>query len=342
MTKRIQTALAGAVAIASLAVAPTARADAVSDFYSGKTVTVYVGLAAGGLYSTYAQMMAPHFAEHIPGKPTVIVKHQPGAGGLTALNFVYNAAPKDGTVLITPNSGLSKRVVLGEPNAKFDPKQLQWLGGWGEAVNDCTVWKTSKATTIEEAKKTQLVIGALGKSSNTYTTPLALNNVLGTKFKIISGYGGGADVRLAMEKGEVDGWCGQFLGWKTVKPEWLREGKLAHLVQLASKRTADMPNTPLMSELATNPEQKQIFTFIQSGVDDRALAAPPGVPADRVAALSKAYLDMLKDPKFLEDAKKLKLDIDVVTPEEIRAFVDVITSMKPETIAKLNDAMTKE
>ena len=344
MKTTFTTLSAAAIAFAAVSggLVGVAKAESVADFFKGKTVTIYVGLAPGGIYSNYAQMMAPHFSKHIPGNPTVIVKHQPGAGGLSALNYVYNVASKDGLNLITPNSGMSKRVALGEPGAKFDPRKLNWLGGWGEAVNVCSVFKTAPATSIEEAKQKQDVFGTIGKSSTTYTNPTILNHMLGTKFKLISGYRGGSPIRLAMEKGEIDGWCGQYLGWKQQKPDWLREGKLVHLVQFASKRSPDLPNVRLLSDFATNAEEKQIFSFVQGGLDDRALAAPPGVPADRVAALEKAYIDTMKDPEFLKDAKKLKLEVNIVTGKEIADFVNQVMSLKKTTVDKLNAAMGKE
>jgi len=318
---------------------PSAKAaDAVADFYNGKTVTIYVGVAAGGVYSQFAQILATHLGRHIPGNPNIIVQHQVGAGGLIAINHVYNVAPKDGTVVLTPNSGLAKRFILGEGNTLYDPAKFHWLGGWGEAVNDCTVWKTAPATTLEEARTKELVIGAIDTGSNTYTNPLLMNNLLGTKFKIVPGYGGGSQIRLAMERGEVHGFCGQFDGWKTAKPQWLKEGKLAHLVQLSSKRSADMPNTPLLSEFARNDEEKQILTFVQSGIEDRAFVAPPGVPAERLAALAKAYEDTLKDPKFLEETSRAKFDVTYVSGDEIQKFVESMMKMKPETVEKLKKA----
>jgi tripartite-type tricarboxylate transporter receptor subunit TctC len=336
MIKRFATAAAAAALTFSTMGA--AHADAVSDFYKGKTVTIYVGLAAGGVYSTIATIMARYMPAHIPGNPTVIVEHQPGAGGLVSSNNVYNVLPKDGTILHTPNGGLTKRIVLGEPAARIDPKKWNWLGGWGEAVNDCTVWKKSPATTLEEAKQKVDIIGAIDTGSNTYTNPMLMNNILGTKFKIVPGYGGGSQIRLAMEKGEVDGFCGQFEGWKSVKPEWLREGRLSHLVQLASKRSPDMPNTPLLSEFARNDEERQIFEFVQSGVEDRAMVMAPGVPADRVAAMEKAYMETLADPKFVEEASRSQFEITPVSGAEIRAYVDRITAMKPDTIQKIKKA----
>ncbi len=182
-------------------------------------------------------------------------------------------------------------------------------------------------------------MGAFSKSSNTYRNPAAVNHVLGTKFKIITGYGGGSKVRLAMEKHEVDGWCGQYLGWKMVKPEWLKKGLLAHLVQFASKRSPDMPNVPLLSEFAKTPSDKAVLEFIESGLDDRAMAAPPGVPADRVAALEKAYQETLRDPDFLADAKKLHMDIDPLSGKQVQEFCNKILSLSPEDIEKAKKAM---
>jgi tripartite-type tricarboxylate transporter receptor subunit TctC len=285
-----------------------------------------------------AQTMAKYMGHHIPGNPAVIVQHQPGAGGLVAANNVYNVLPKDGTILFTPNGGMTKRYVLGEPEARYDPAKWTWLGGWGEVVNDCTVWKTAPATTIDEAKKKEVIIGTIDAGSNTHTNPLLINNILGTKFKLVSGYGGGSQIRLAMERNEVHGFCGQFEGWKSAKPEWLRDGKLAHIVQLASRRSADMPNTPLLSELARNDEERQIFQFIQSGMEDRAVVLAPGVPADRVAAMTKAIADTFKDPQFVDDATKQKFEITPFTSEEVTASVKQLMTLKPDTIAKVKKA----
>lgn len=331
---------AAIAAIAPLVLAPAAHAaDAVADFYKGKTVSVFVGLAAGGVYSTFAQTLAKHLSRHIPGNPTVVVQHQPGAGGLVAANNVYNVLPKDGTVLFTPSGSLTKRIVLGEPEAKFDPRKWNWLGGWGEAVNDCTVWKTAPATTLEEAKTKEVIIGTIDTGSNTHQNPQLINNILGTKMKLVPGYGGGSQIRLAMERGEVHGFCGQFEGWKSAKPEWLKDGKLAHLVQLASKRSPDMPNTPLLSELARNDEEREIFRFVQSGVEDRSIVLAPGVPEDRVKAMEKAYWDTLHDAQFIEEAGKLNFELFPTTGADVTASIHQMMQLKPETVAKVRKAM---
>ncbi len=343
MKRSLISVFAGVAALSAVAaVPPQAQADAVADFYKGKTVTIYVSVAPGGLYSTFGQLLSKHFGRHIPGQPNVIVKHMTGAGGMRANNYVYNVALKDGTAVITPVSGLTKSVALKSANTKYDPRKYNWLGGWGEAVTDCTVWKTAPATTIEQARKTEVIIGAFSKSSTTYQRPALINTMLGTKIKIVIGYKGGSKVRLAMEKGEVHGFCGQFAGWKSRKPEWLKAGKLAHLVQFASKRSADMPNTRLFSEFAKTKEEREIFTFFQSGVEDRAMLAPPGVPADRLAALEKAYMATLRDPVFVAAAKKIRFGINPISSADIRKFVDGTMKMKPATIAKLRKALGLE
>jgi tripartite-type tricarboxylate transporter receptor subunit TctC len=313
-------------------------AEPVADFYKGKTVSIYIGLVPGGLFSNFARLLSMYMGKHIPGSPTVVVQHQPGAGGMIAANSVYSTLPKDGTILLSLNGGITKRIVLGDTATRIDPRKWNWLGGWGEAVNDCTVWKTAPATTLEQTKTTEVIIGANDTGNATYINPTTINYFLGTKMRVVPGYGGGAQVRLAMERGEVHGFCGQFDGWKSVKPEWLKEGRLAHLVQLASKRSADMPDTPLLSEFARDDEEKRIFEFVQSGLDDRSMAVAPGVPEDRVLALRKAYMDTLADPDFLAEANAQQFEIKPVQAEDIQRFVENSFTLKPESIAKLRKA----
>jgi tripartite-type tricarboxylate transporter receptor subunit TctC len=328
-----------AVAVLALAWPNTGRADAVSDFYKGKTVIIYVGVAAGGLYSTFAQLLSRHMGKHLPGNPTFVVDHQAGAGGIVAANNVYNVLPKDGTIVFTPLSQTAKRVVLGDPAPKYDPKKWNWLGGWGEAAVSCTVMANAPATTLEQAKQKEVVIGALDTGSLTYTYPVALNTLLGTKFKIVPGYPGANDVRLAMEKGEAHGLCAQYDGWKSTRPEWVANKRITTLIQFASKRSPDLPDAPTLSEFAKTDEERQIMKFIDWGVEDRAMVMAPGVPADRVAAMEKAYMDTLADPAFLKDADNLQFDIQPITGKTIREFVDDIMALKPETVEKIKKAM---
>ncbi|MPY71476.1 MAG: hypothetical protein GEU92_15485 [Alphaproteobacteria bacterium] len=337
MKRSIFAVLGAAVAAMTPLSAPLA--DDAAGFYKGKTLSVYVGVSPGGLYSTFAQMAARHMGQYIPGNPTVIVQHMPGAGGTKAVSYVYSVAPKDGSVAITPNSAVDKRVVLKIGNPKYDPSKMRWLGGWGESVYTLSVRNDAPAKTIAQAKETEIVLGAIGKSSGPYLVPALMNSTLGTKFKIISGYRGGSPIRLAVEKGEVHGWCGQWLGWKLAKPDWVRDGKLAHLVQLASKRAPDLPDVPLLVEFAQNDEERAMFKFVQTGIADRAFVLPPNVPDDRAKALSEAYFKLLKDPKFLAEAKKHKYNIDPIAGEDIQNYVEEIMALPEETVAKLRKAM---
>ena len=339
--KRSTTAVLAFVAAVALAAWPASapKAQSVEDFYKGKTLTIYVGVSPGGIYSTFALMLSKHMGQYIPGKPEIVVQHMRGAGGTKAVNYVYNVAPQDGSVIIAPNAGVTKRVVLGIGNPKYDPSKMHWLGGWGEAVNTLTLRSDAPVKTIDEAKKKEAILGAIGKSSNTFMMPSLLNNVLGTKFKIISGYRGGSPIRAAIEKGEVHGWAGQWMGWKLRKPDWVRDGKIVNLVQMASKRAPDLPNVPLLSDFAKTDEERKMFTFIQTGIGDRALVAPPGVPADRRAAIAAAYQKTLRDPAFLAEAKKRSYDIDPIEGAAIQKFVsDVMNTPKP-MVAKLQAAM---
>lgn len=316
----------------------SAKADPVADFYKGKTVAVIVPLAPGGIYSNMAHTIARHIGRHIPGEPNTIAQNMPGAGGTIAINHVYNVAAQDGTVLLTPNSGLTKRVVLGEPGTKYDPLKFHWLGGWGEPVSDCTVLRSvSPVQSIREALDKEVIVGTLGMATTTYTNPLALNNVLGTKFKMVSGYTGGAQIRLAMERGEVHGFCGQYESWIMSKPEWVKDNKLAVLVQFVSKRAAEIPDVPTAAELGRTAAERQLLSLLQSGPEDRSLVAPPGVPPDRLAALEKAYMAMLKDPKFIEDAERQQFPITPTSAQAIRDYVDDLLKIPPDIIAKLKE-----
>jgi tripartite-type tricarboxylate transporter receptor subunit TctC len=333
-------AILAAIAAVLVTNAPAARAETPAEFYKGKTISLYVGVSAGGIYSTFALLLAQHMEKHIPGHPSIIVQHMPGAGGTRAVEYVYEVAPKDGTAILTPNAGVALRVLLGIDNTNYDPAKFTWLGGSGEAANTISLLKDNTAVrTLDDAKKTEVVLGSIGKASNTYFIPALMKNMLGVKFKIVTGYRGGAPIRLAIERGELNGWAGQWTGWKLAKPDWVRDGKLVHLVQLASEPTADLPNVPLLSSFATNDEQRQMFTAVQSGISDRALVVPPGVPADRVAALRTAYQETLRDPAFVKAATGRDFEVDPIAGERVQKFVtDLMATPKP-VVARMKEAM---
>jgi tripartite-type tricarboxylate transporter receptor subunit TctC len=326
--------------IAALAMTP-AHADAVEDFYKGKTVSIFVGVSPGGIYSTFAQFLAKHMQQHIPGKPEIIVKHMPGAGGQKVMNYVYNVAPKDGTAILTPNSNPVKSYLFGVGRPKYDPLKFQWIGAWSYSTVALTILKKSAPgiNTIADAAKKQVILGSIGKTTTSYQIPFMLNNLVGTKFKIIPGYRGGSPIRLAMEKGEVAGWSGQWTGMKLRKPEWIKGNMLATLVQVAPKKNKDLPNTPLLTEIAKDDDQKAMFDVLSSTVMDRAVALPPGVPKDRVAALEKAFMATLADKNFLADVTKRGFEIDPTSAADVTATVKKIMGLSKERLAKLKTAM---
>jgi tripartite-type tricarboxylate transporter receptor subunit TctC len=331
-----------ALLMGTVAAPSVAKADPVEDFYKGKTVQVYVGVSPGGIYSSFAQILTRHMEKHFPGRPNIIVQHMEGAGGARMVDYLYNVAPKDGLAFGTPNPGVTLRVLLKIGNTKYDPAKFTWLGGWGEAVNSLTLLEPAPVHSVDEATRKQVVLGSIGKNGNSYWIPALMNDFLGTKFKIITGYQGGSPIRLAIDKHEVDGWCGQWEGWKMAKPEYVREGKLVHLVQLAAKPSKDLPKVPRLSELAKTDEQRAIFKIVETGIADRAFIAPPGVPKDRLAAAAKAYLDTLRDPAFVADATKAQFEIDPIEGKEIQEFIAETMATPPERIARMRKAMGLE
>ncbi|MGE3248013.1 MAG: Bug family tripartite tricarboxylate transporter substrate binding protein [Beijerinckiaceae bacterium] len=340
MRKLHTMAAAAGTAGALLATAP-AKADPVADFYKGKTVSIYVGVSPGGIYSTFAQFLSKHMQKHFPGNPEIIVKHMPGAGGQKVMNYVYNVAPKDGTAILTPNSNPVKSYIFGVGKPRYEPLKFQWIGAWSYSTVALTLLKKNApgVNSIADATKTQVILGSIGKTTTSYQVPFMLNNLVGTKFKIIPGYRGGSPIRLAMEKGEVAGWSGQWTGMKLRKPEWVKDNMLATLVQVAPKKNKDLKNVPLLTELAKDDDQKAMFDVLSSTIMDRAVALPPGVPKDRVDALEKAFMATLKDKDFLADVEKRGFEIDPTSAADVTATVKKIMGLSKERLVKLKTAM---
>ena len=333
-----KTIITSAIAAAALLAAPHAIA-ADKDFLKGKKLNIYIGVSAGGIYGTFARIMSKHISKNLPNQAGAIITSLRGAGGTKAMNYIYNVAPQDGTYAITPNGGIVERVLLGLGKPRYDPLKMHWLGGWGEAVNSITIRKDAGVNTIQEAMQKEVILGAIGRTSSTATIPQLMNNVLGTRFKIITGYRGGAPIRKAIETGELNGWAGQWLGWKLRKADWIRDGKIVTLVQMATKRHPDLPNVPLLTDFATTPEQRDLFSFVQTGVSDKAFVVAPRVPSDRANALAKAYMDTLHDKKFLAAMTKRSYIVDPVPGAKVQAFVNELMRTPKAKIEKLRDLM---
>jgi tripartite-type tricarboxylate transporter receptor subunit TctC len=300
-----------------------AHAQSVAEFYKGKAVDVYIGTSVGGGYDTYARVLSRHIGKYIPGNPSVVPKNMEGGGGMRLANFLYNAANKDGSTFGIFNRGIGFDQLLGSKSAQFDATKFSWVGSTNNEISVCVAWHTTGVTRWQDMLTQELVVGASGPAADTFQFPKIANGVLGTKFKIISGYPGGNDIDLAMERGEVQGRCGW--SWTAVKAThqpWLDQKKINILFQMGLSKHADLPNVPLIVELAKTDEDRAIFKMIFARqVMAWPFAAPPGVPKDRADALRKAFMDTMKDKDFLAEASKANLDINPVPGDEIQKLV---------------------
>ncbi len=336
-----QTAMAGA-AFAALCAATSASAQQQPSFYEGKNINMYIGYSAGGGYDVYARMVARHMARHVPGVGEVIPNNMPGAGSLRMTNWLFNVAPKDGTAIGAPGRGAAFEPLLVGEGTQFDASKFNWLGSANNEVSVCVAWHTSGVRTLDDARRKELVVGGTGGSADTDQFPKVLNEVIGTKMKLVTGYPGGNDINLAMERNEVQGRCGW--SWSSVvstRANWLKEGKVNVLVQLSMKKHEDLPNVPLVLDLASNQEERQILRLVFARqAMGRPYMAPPDVPADRVKSLRNAFMATMKDKQFLAEANKAKLEIDPVSGEEVQEIVHE-AYQTPKAVVKRTGAIVK-
>ena len=329
----------GAVLCGTISLA--ARADDVADFYKGKTITVYTGVGMGSSYGTNALMFANVFKTKIPGSPNVIAQAMPGAGGAKMVNYLYNAAPKDGTMIGFPLKYIAVNQALGQTGLKYDAAKFNYIGSLGPINSVIAMWAaTTPAKTVDDARKKQAIMGSSGKSSETFITPTLMNNLLGTKFKIVAGYTGTAPIHVAMESGEVHGVAASWDSVKGDKPDWVRNKKVILLAQSGTKRNWDLQDLPTLLDLAKTPEQTDILRFFANGnAVGWMMMLPPGVPQDRVAALRKAFDATMKDPGYLKGIKDRNLDIDPMTGAEVEKLIKETLSLPSQTMAKVKTAM---
>jgi len=335
MTKKMARGAAASILILLTAVS-LGFAQSPAEFYKGKNIELYIGYSIGGGYDLYARVLARHIGKHIPGNPTIVPKNMEGAGSLRLANWLARVAPRDGTVFGTVGRGVPFDPLLGLPGTQFKAPDFSWIGSANNEVSICTSWGTSQITKIEDVFTKQMIIGGTGPSDDTVQFPEVLNGVLGTKFKIISGYPGGNDVVLAMERGEVEGRCGW--SWSTITathPDWVKDKKIHLLVQLALEKHPDLPDVPVIVDLAKTTEQMQIIKLIFARqVVGRPYLAPPGIPKDRLEILRKAFMETMVDQDFLADANKSKLEIAPVTGDKVEALVKEIYETPPAVAQK--------
>ena len=329
------TGIGAAAFVFLLAATAGAHADDVEKFFAGKTVTLTVASGPGGSYDVYARALVDHLGAHIPGKPTVIEKLTSGVGGgiATAIQLEHTA-PRDGSVLgMTQQTNLVSQLTESSVRGEFDVGTWNWVGLMTPVRNMLAVWYTAPAQTLEEAKHKQVLIGATGRASPTFTVPQTLNQIVGAKFKMVLGYQGVADLNLAMERGEIQG---RGASWSSViiqAPQYIEQKKLKPLVVDGLTKEPTLPDVPLLVDLATTEKQKQAVRLMSSAADfGRAVFAPPGVPADRVDALRRAFDATMKDPAFLAEAEKLKLPIEPQTGEYLMKITQTVLKTSPDAI----------
>jgi tripartite-type tricarboxylate transporter receptor subunit TctC len=301
----------------------SALAQSVEEFYRGRAITMLVASAAGGGYDTYARTFARHAGRYVAGNPSFVPKNLPAAAGVAAANALYNASERDGSVIAALTNTVGMEPLFGNAAARFDAAKLNWLGSIGRLQNVCATWHPSPAKTIYAARQREIIVGAAGATSNTAVVPRVLNALLRTRFKVIAGYDPGAGLTLALERGEVEGICG--LSWSTIKasrPHWIKDKLLNVIVQMGLDRLADLPDVPRALDLVSDAESRQVLELILARQEmGRPLAAPPGVPADRVAALRAAFAATMRDPDFRAEAEKVQLEIDPLTGEQIERLL---------------------
>lgn len=331
-------ALAGAVGIAA-APAPATAAD----FYAGKTIDLLISSGAGGGYDLYARILGRHIDRYIPGTPSIVAQNMPGAGGMRLLNHAYNVAKQDGTVIFTLHQNLPMFQRMGARGVQYDAQKIRSIGRLSAGNELLLASKNSGFKSYKDLYEKEIVVGSTGASSNSTVYPYLARNMLGLKFKVITGYKSGTEVELAMERGELQGMGSWSLGSMYASgAEYLKPGALVPLVQFGPKREKEWPDAPTVLELAKNAEDKAALDVVVQGPElGRSYWVGPGVPAERLKILRDAFNQMVKDEKFLAEFKKLKMLERFTTGEEMDAVIKTIFAAPDSSIERLRTAMTR-
>jgi hypothetical protein len=323
--------------------APAAFAQSVAEFYQGKTVTIMVGSDVGGGYDLTARTLAHHLGRHVPGRPNIIVQNKPGASSIVAANYVYEIAPKDGTVIAAVQRPIPFQTLFGDAGVRFDVRKMQWLGSSTNELGVVVAWHTAPQRTFDDLFKSEMVIGGTGPATDPELFPRAMNHVLGTRFRIVSGYPGQAQVALAMEREEIQGsgnWS--FSDIEKGHADWITTKKIRILLQLGLATSANpvLRDVPLVMDIARNPAERQVFEVLMGM---KALGRPyvvaPGVPKDRTDALRAAFMATMKDADFLEEAGRVLGPIDPISGADMQAIVANVYALPPQVIATAREAV---
>ena len=334
-----QVARALVFAVVAVAVCNTpGAAQSPADFYKGRTISILMGTGPGGSYDLYGRTIAEHLGRHIPGRPNIVVEHMPGAGGVVAGNHIYGPGPQDGSkILLSHALPLVER--MSPKGVQFQTAKMHWLGTYDAIAQVMVLWHTVPVRTLDELRKGDFIVGSFNKTHLSYQWARLTKDILGARYKVTTGYPSGNHLNLAMERGEIAGWTISWENLYAVNSEWLRNRKVRIFVQYTLERLRELPDTPTLAEISP-PAKRPMAEFIASGTPfARALAVGPGVPKDRVAALRKAFDDLMKDQQFLDAAKKRRLDINPRNAAATHALLEKITGAPPELVAQVMKAV---
>ena len=333
--------VAGACALWAANVA--AAQDSVEQFYKGRQINLIVGSSAGGGYNTYARLLARHLGNYIPGNPSIVVQNMSGAGSNRAAGYIYGVAPKDGTALGAIFPGAVLQPLLGDAAAGVDPNKLVYLGSANSDVYVCYLRTDAPVKTFKDVLSQEMIVGASNPGATTYDLPLLLNNILAAHFKIVTGYPGSREITLALDRGEVQGACG--IGWTGIEamhPEWFAKDTVRVLVQLSNKGHAELNKrgVPRAGEFARTDDDRRVIELVFSqGVFGRPFIMPPGVPADRVSALRKAFVQAMNDKTLLGEASKMQLDVEPLAGDDLQTLVTDLYATPSRVVDKARLAL---
>jgi tripartite-type tricarboxylate transporter receptor subunit TctC len=332
-----------AALLAMAGVSQSAIADPVSDFYRGKTVTIYAGTSVGGGYDTYARALARFIGRHIPGQPAVVAGNMPGGTGLKLANWLATVAPKDGTVLALLGRGIPSHRLLGGSGAVFDPTKLNWIGSMNDESSVCVMSARSGVTRFEDLMTRDVFVGSQGGVADSHVYATFLKNLFKARIKIVAGYPGTAETVIAMERGEIDGMCGwAWTSLKLQRPDWVKQRSVNIVLQLALSRNPDLPDVPMVGDLAKGPQQQsQVRLVFSRQTTGRPVAAADGVPAERIAALRRAFDDTLRDQGFRQLAETAKIDINPVSGTMVQELVGSMLATPRDTVDETIRNMTE-
>ena len=337
--RTLNTVAAGLILI--VAAAGQAPAQTPEQFYKGKNFDVVIGYPPGGSNDTFARLIARHIGKYIPGNPSVVPRNMPGAGSFLAVNQMYNVFPKDGSVIAIGAPTLALDEKLGTSGVRFKTAEFNWIGHVDSLINMVAMWKTSPVKTFADAQKIESKLSGTGAGSTVSIYPTVMNNVFGTKFKLVMGYRGSNDAMLALERGEVEGHSTSWTAMKVAHPTWLPEKNVNIIVQFALKRHPDLLDVPTAVELARNDEERKILTAIMAASEiGTAFFTTPEVPADRVTVLRRAFDATMKDPDFLSESQKLQVGLSPMTGEDLQKLVASVRDIPPDLLEKVRAAYT--